>query len=232
MRAFRNILAGVVFFSLSPAYAAGHLPTDLDRSPPICVTGPTASFKGITHIYVDAHVGFGPNDEKAFDTLIPRDARSFLVQETTNDLNEIFVEASHRRTMDLTGLKIDPVSDPSNYPEHSQDPKVLVIEFNFSTHPDKFNGKAIKVASIGVVRRKDAEGGSATQVDVANFPFIIPDTKEELQKRIKAGIIFLTYHFPSEYYCNNHDNATAYCMTDSRYGQKWKYRSDGIRFVH
>lgn len=232
MRTFRNILTALVCFGLSPAFAASHKPGDKNIQPPICVAGPTTSFKGITHIYVDVRVGFGPNDEKAFDTLIPRGAGSFLMQESTKDLNEIFIEASQRRKLDLTGLKIDAVSDPSNYSQHTQDPKVLIIEFNFSTHTDTVNGKAIKVASIGVVRRKDVEGGSAEEVDAANFPFIIPYTKEELQKKIKEGIVFLTYHFPSEYYCSNHKNGAAVCMLDSRYGQKWRYQSDGIRIVH
>lgn len=91
--------------------------------------------------------------------------------------------------------------------EERSKPNTLYLSYAVSAQQEVLDGKAIKVGSLALQLRKYGPGGAKSAIPIlpATYPFLIPDTEDEFNKRVAAGVRYLTSYLPSYFVCANKD---------------------------
>jgi len=199
-----------------------HMPAD-DKPLPICETpDPTTFFKGVNIIFVNAQPT-SSFENRLFDNLLdnhtPLD--SFLIQVTTDSLKKVFADANSPHPLNH-GVKIKPKSDPDSW--EAEESNAAVVFFSISGRSEVLKGESVKLASLSLQIDRIIRG-TATHRDVSQtYPFIIPDTQEELKKRIYESVFSLTKYLPAQFCASSDD--PKYCEYDAPYALV--YHSDEV----
>jgi hypothetical protein len=90
---------------------------------------------------------------------------------------------------------------------------IIVFTFGVSARQEISGGKPIKVGSLSLQIQKyrtnpfhPTPDHYAIAYTPIAYPFLIPDTEEDLSKIINEGVRFLTAHLPSYFICANNRN--------------------------
>ncbi|TAL34901.1 MAG: hypothetical protein EPN97_07930 [Alphaproteobacteria bacterium] len=104
-------------------------------------------------------------------------------------------------------VSISVESGPKDIPHGERNKKSAIrLIFTLSAREEMVRGKPIKTAALSVqFRQSDFYGDpvnfSPTPV---TYPFIVPETKEELKTKVEDGVRYLTEYLPA-YFCHRDD---------------------------
>jgi hypothetical protein len=193
--------------------AESHLITSHDTGP---VMNPVL-FKGVDTLAVDD--SFNPGETAKLLGLTHNESRPTIISE----VQKIFSDAAPR--LPVSAVVIKPAF---NMDIHDlQKPNALVLSFILSAREEMFAGQPVRVANLAM--RLGNLGSKDMFAEEATYPFVVPDTQQELQQRIRDGVFYLSSFLPSYYTCGNKrgyptnecpDCRPSACNLDKPYGGK------------
>lgn len=90
-----------------------------------------------------------------------------------------------------------------NAEEHNQ-PNVLLLHFTLSTREEIFDGKKIELGGLSLQLERTVSGKKVILPAFdESFPFVLPASVPEMNKKISEGIYALSGHFPAYITCGN-----------------------------
>jgi hypothetical protein len=160
------------------------------------VAAPTVErFKGVDTIIVDQHVG--PNDRQLANT-----TASDAVAVITATLQQIFSNAA--KDLPVSGVTIKPIAENHDQVsvEYLSKPNVVLVTFILSARQEMIAGKPVKVGAI-TWEIRHFNSRLSFSGDGVSYPFVMPDTQDELMHRIRDGVLYLASKLPRQFVCDN-----------------------------
>jgi hypothetical protein len=171
------------------SYAAGPRQV-IDRMP---IMNPKF-FKGVDTLIVSEI--FGTEANKVLN-LTHIDTGPVILEE----VQKIFADADQHLPVSWVAIKPLTQSHQMMEIKDLEQPNVMQLFFVLSARQEKINGQIIKVADLrmSLGKRSTRQNGG----DDTSYPFVVPDSKEELQERIRDGVFYLTSKLPNYFACGN-----------------------------
>lgn len=102
----------------------------------------------------------------------------------------------------LVWIKVLRESDIT-YAERAK-PNVLTLYYGVSAQNDSGTKGEIKVGSIAMTQiKQDSIASARLTLTPVSFPFVIPDKRDEFDRKIADGVHYLTDYLPSYFECAN-----------------------------
>jgi hypothetical protein len=174
-----------------------HPPTDVSKvgqaNTPVTAPLPDSLFKGVDTIVVNA--GVSPNTPQLLNINV-----ADTVTAMTESVQNIFSDAS--KTPPVVAVTIKKLYENQMEIDDLNKPDVVLVTFKLSVRQEDNAGKPIKIGSLSwEIRHFNSTLSFAS--DGVSYPFVIPDTKDELIQRIRDGVIYLASKLPRQFVCGN-----------------------------
>ena len=185
----------------SSSHHMGHMPGDkVMADTPAKPAGPgslAVMLRGVDKVV--ASWGVGPNDNQ-LNSIDYRQATSTV----TDAVRELFRNANFYVPVSSIQIKsLNEISDAQQERQYER-PNVLLVTFVLSARQETVAGKPIEVAALTwMFRRFDSALTFSGSGDGVSYPFVIPDTKDDLMKRIHDGVLYLAPNLPERIACAN-----------------------------
>jgi len=178
--------------------SSNHLPeSDIKDPVPTGVTSLAFMFRGVDTVVVDE--GTGPHVEHLAITDYRR-----TVSVMTDALRDVVLNPHFINDVSRIQIKsLNEIRDSGREDQYKK-PNVLLVTFVLSARQEHIDGKAINVGALTwIFRRFDSTLTFSGAGDGVSYPFVIPDSQDELMKHIRAGVLYLAPNLPNQIVCAN-----------------------------
>lgn len=90
--------------------------------------------------------------------------------------------------------------------QEQRQPNVIYLDYAVSARQDTINDQPVKVGSLALQILKYQTDGTRTAIAAfppVTYPFLIPDSEEDFNKKLAEGIHYITDYLPSHFVCAN-----------------------------